>query len=181
MKNTIKGIIIGVVLTSVIGVSAAYVYTARDIGYSPSDENWNVTNAGEAISSLKTDVNSLNEYRSDIVESLVDKGVDVNENSSMADIKNGIDNMSNEMKFQVQGYIGGGTTAGAESYITNTNYKHLHVKVISYSGISSGSVKLDSQTTNITLSATYDQIFDIENVTNITVNSRGSKVEITLY
>ena len=96
MKKNILIFILGGLLFSSITATAAYVYTARDIGYTPSDENWSVTNADQALSSLKSDVNDLNQYRSDIVQSLVDKGVDVNENSSMADIKNGIDNMSTE-------------------------------------------------------------------------------------
>ena len=96
MKKTIIAFILGGIIFSSITATAAYVYTARDIGYQPSDENWNVSNASEALSSLKSDVNSLTQYRNDIVESLVDKGVDVNENSSMADIKNGIDNMTSE-------------------------------------------------------------------------------------
>ena len=51
----------------------------------------------------KTDLNSLNQYRSDIVESLVDKGVDVNENSSMADITSGITNLSTESDYVLLG------------------------------------------------------------------------------
>ena len=93
MKKNILILVIGIIIGTTITAGATYVYRASDIGYSPTDENWNVTNANEAISSLKTDVNSLNEYRSDIVESLVDKGVEVNENSSMADIKNGIEEL----------------------------------------------------------------------------------------
>ena len=98
MKKTIIAFILGGILFSTITATAAYVYTARDIGYQPQDENWSVSNASEALSSLKSDLNTVNtnvtEYKQQITEALADKGVEVDENSSMADIQSGINNMS---------------------------------------------------------------------------------------
>ena len=97
MKKTIITFILGGIFFSSITATAAYVYTARDIGYSPSDENWNVTNADQALTSLKDDLNTVNanvtEYKQQITEALADKGVNVDENSTMEDITSGIENM----------------------------------------------------------------------------------------
>ena len=60
MKKTIIAFILGGIIFSTITATAAYVYTARDINYQSSDENWNVNNVQEAISELKTDVNNIN-------------------------------------------------------------------------------------------------------------------------
>lgn len=59
MKKVLLGILIGGIVFGTIGAGAAYVYTARDINYQSSDENWNVNNVQEAISELKTDVNTI--------------------------------------------------------------------------------------------------------------------------
>ena len=98
MKKYILCTVIGIIIGSTITAGAAYVYSARDISYLPNDENWNVSNAGEALSSLKEDLNTVNtnvtEYKQQITEALSDKGVSVDENSSMEDITSGISNMS---------------------------------------------------------------------------------------
>ncbi len=55
IKNNIKliiGVIIGVVLTGSVGV-IAYTINARDVEFSPSNENWNVSNVEEAIDYIK--------------------------------------------------------------------------------------------------------------------------------
>ena len=59
MKKVLLGILIGGIVFGTIGAGAAYVYTARDIGYQPNDENWNVSNASEALNSLKTDISNM--------------------------------------------------------------------------------------------------------------------------
>ena len=125
MKKNLLFTLIGLIAGTTLTAGAAYVYTARDIGYTPSDENWSVTNADQALSSLKSDVNDLNQYRSDIVESLVDKGVDVNENSSIADIKNGIDNMSSN-DFLIYDNHNHGAMTGYMSYTSSSNQLILH-------------------------------------------------------
>ena len=98
MKKNLLILLIGTIIGTTITATAAYVYTARDIGYSPSDENWNVTNASDALSSLKSDLNEVNtnvtEYKQQITEALSDIGVEVNESSTMEDITNGIDNIT---------------------------------------------------------------------------------------
>ena len=59
MKKTIIAFILGGIIFSSITATAAYVYTARDIGYQPSDEDWSVDNVQEALTELKTDVNTI--------------------------------------------------------------------------------------------------------------------------
>ena len=59
MKKNILIMLIGLVAGTTITAGAAYVYTARDIGFNPSDENWSVNNASEAIDSLKTDISNM--------------------------------------------------------------------------------------------------------------------------
>ena len=59
MKKTIITFLLGGLFFSSITAGAAYVYTARDINYQPSDENWSVNNVQEAISELKTDVSTI--------------------------------------------------------------------------------------------------------------------------
>ena len=59
MKKNILILVIGIIIGSTITAGAAYVYTARDINYQPSDENWSVNNVQEALTELKTDVNTI--------------------------------------------------------------------------------------------------------------------------
>ena len=59
MKKSILLVLITAIICIVGTASAAYVYTARDIGYTPQDENWNVTNANDALTSLKDDLNTI--------------------------------------------------------------------------------------------------------------------------
>ena len=66
MKKTIIAFILGGIIFSSITATAAYVYTARDIGYQPTDTEWNVSNVQDAINEIKTDVNNIND--------LVDQG-----------------------------------------------------------------------------------------------------------
>ena len=105
MKKYILCTVIGIIIGSTITAGAAYVYSARDISYLPNDENWNVSNAGDALTSLKEDLNNVNqnvtEYKQQITEALSDKGVSVDENSSMEDITSGISNMSTSKTISV--------------------------------------------------------------------------------
>ena len=59
MKKNILILLVGLIAGTTLTATAAYVYTARDIGYQPSDENWNVTNANDALTSLKDDLNTI--------------------------------------------------------------------------------------------------------------------------
>ena len=119
MKKFILGILIGGIVFGTIGATAAYVYTASDIGYQPQDNTWNVTNADEALTSLKSDLNNVNtnvtEYKQQITEALADKGVSVDENSSMADITSGISNMSSGAT--LVGTYSGNKTIDVSSFI----------------------------------------------------------------
>ena len=47
-KGIIIGIIVGVLITSGVGV-VAYSYNAKDVGYTPKDTTWKVNNVKEAI------------------------------------------------------------------------------------------------------------------------------------
>ena len=60
MKRNILFTIIGIIIGTTITVGAAYVYSARDISYTPQDENWSVTNANDALTSLKSDLDTIN-------------------------------------------------------------------------------------------------------------------------
>ena len=157
MKKNILCFLLGGLFFSSITAGAAYVYTARDIGYQPSDENWSVSNASEALSSLKEDLNTVNtnvtEYKQQITEALADKGVSVNENSSMAEIQSGITNMSNgptligtysgNQTIDVSSYIKSGDTAdnflieflGTDTQTSGTNGhsedKYVRISILS--------------------------------------------------
>lgn len=52
MKKMIFGIIIGILATSVVGVTALVIYNANEIKYNPSDSNWNVDNVKSALDDL---------------------------------------------------------------------------------------------------------------------------------
>ena len=60
MKKNILILLVGLITGTTLTATAAYVYTARDINYQPSDENWSVNNVQEALSELKSDVNNIN-------------------------------------------------------------------------------------------------------------------------
>ena len=148
MKKTIITLIIGLVAGTTLTAGAAYVYTARDIGYSPSDENWNVTNASEALSSLKEDLNTVNtnvtEYKQQITEALADKGVSVDDNSSMADITSGIEgiNPGTLQRVKIGSFSGGNSDNSFTFDCTNIpNYQNLTVDnfTYEYTGITGGS------------------------------------------
>ena len=98
MKKNIIFTIMGFILGITITAYATYVYTARDIGYTPTDTEWNVSNASDALSSLKTDLNNIsidvNNYKNEIIEALNNNGGELNNNSSMEDIVTSI----NEIK-----------------------------------------------------------------------------------
>ena len=101
MKKILLGILIGGIVFGTIGAGAAYVYTARDIGYTPNDESWNVTNANEALTSLKDDINQVstdvNNYKSEIIEALNNNGSELSNDSSMEDIVTSINNSDGEI------------------------------------------------------------------------------------
>lgn len=65
MKKYLLGLLTGLIITSITAY-AAYVYTANDIGYQPTDTEWNVNNVAQAINDIKTDINNIN--------NLVDQG-----------------------------------------------------------------------------------------------------------
>ena len=124
MKKNILSFMLGGIVFLTIGASAAYVYTASDIGYQPQDENWSVSNASEALSSLKEDLNTVNtnvtEYKQQITEALADKGVEVDENSSMADITSGIENFSSTNGLTAKVLAMGGTNSSSSASYSRT-------------------------------------------------------------
>ena len=65
MKKNFLFLVIGLIMGIGVTVSATILYNAKDIEYTPSDENWNVNNIEEAINDIKnnyyssTDVKNL--------------------------------------------------------------------------------------------------------------------------
>ena len=58
MKKTVFAFLLGVVLTGSIAGVVAYNYNAKDVSYTPNDNNWNVNNVEDAIKDLKNTNNS---------------------------------------------------------------------------------------------------------------------------
>ena len=54
MKKYVVGILIGILLTITVGVSATILYQANEIGFTPADNNWNVNNLESALNDLYT-------------------------------------------------------------------------------------------------------------------------------
>ena len=140
MKKNVLLVLITAIICIVGTASAAYVYTAKDIGYTPQDENWEVSNASEALSSLKSDLNNVNqnvtEYKQQITEALASQGVEVNENSSMSDITSGITNMSSGILGQASGYYwkifywnGGHQMTGSDSNSTFSDNSNGNITI----------------------------------------------------
>ena len=146
MKKNILSFILGGLIFGTIGVGATYVYTARDISFLPSDENWNVTNASEAISSLKEDLNTVNnnvsEYKSNIAQTLTDNGITTNSNDSFETIDNNIDDGINNYKSQIN--------------TCNSNYSTLNTNFTNYKkGVTTS---LKNKGVNVTESSTLAQV-----------------------
>ena len=124
MKKNILLVLITAIICIVGTASAAYVYTASDIGYQPQDNTWEVTNADQALTSLKEDLNNVNqnvtEYKQQITEALADKGVSVDENSSMADITSGIENFSSTNGLTAKVLAMGGTNSTSSASYSKT-------------------------------------------------------------
>ena len=163
MKKTIITLIIGIFIGFTINVCASYVYTARDIGYTPQDEKWEVSNASEALSSLKSDLNNVNqnvtEYKQQITEALADKGVEVDENSSMSDITSGITNMGSTDVY----YLGTGTSFDIKTLFPN-DYQNFTVDnfIIEPTKVTTALVAWNStvqptNTKNVNINKTYNQ------------------------
>ena len=53
MKKTVFAFLLGVVLTGSIAGVVAYNYNAKDVSYTPNDNNWNVNNVEDAIKDLR--------------------------------------------------------------------------------------------------------------------------------
>ena len=58
MKKTIFAFLLGVILTGSIAGVVAYNYNAKDVSYTPTDNNWNVNNVEDAIKELRNSHNS---------------------------------------------------------------------------------------------------------------------------
>ena len=54
IKNNILGFIIGVLMTSSVGVIAATLYYSNQVSYTPSDTSWNVDNVEKALNELRS-------------------------------------------------------------------------------------------------------------------------------
>ena len=51
-KSRIFFLILGMIITTTIGVTASVLYNASEIGFTPSDPNWKVNNLNDAIHDL---------------------------------------------------------------------------------------------------------------------------------
>ena len=153
MKKNILWFILGGLIFGTIGVSATYVYTAKDISFLPSDENWNVSNASEAISSLKEDLNTVNnnvsEYKNNIAQTLTDNGITTNSNDSFETIDNNIDDGINNYKSQIN-------TCNSNYATLNSNYSTLNTNFTNYKkGVTTA---LKNKGVNVTESSTLAQV-----------------------
>ena len=63
-KGIVLMIVLGIVFGGIAGVTA-YTISAKEIGYSPKDSSWKVTNVADAIESLKTLKGGSNNYSLD--------------------------------------------------------------------------------------------------------------------
>ena len=68
MKKTVFAFLLGVVLTGSTAGVVALNYNAKNIGYTPSDNSWNVNNVEDAIKDLKNiDNKRIQIYSTDAV------------------------------------------------------------------------------------------------------------------
>ena len=170
MRRIIIGIIVGLIIGITSTATAAYVYTASDIGYQPQDTNWSVSNASEALSSLKNDLNEVNtnvtEYKQQITEALADKGVSVDETSSMADITSGITNMGATDVY----YLGDSKSIDIKTKYPSIDYTKLTANnfiVEATSGSASGSDSNDWSVSSVSGSASVSCGKSYNNTTGI--------------
>ena len=70
IKNPIFTFILGAIIFGSIGSVVAYNYNAKDIGYTPSDNTWEVNNVGDALKDLKDQKDENKTY------SFIDKGIE---------------------------------------------------------------------------------------------------------
>ena len=61
IKNILLGFILGILLSTMIGVGAVYLYNAKDIEFVSTNSEWNVTNVGDAMNDL------YNEYQKETI------------------------------------------------------------------------------------------------------------------
>src|SRR5574344_228489 len=59
IKNNISGFIIGVLITSSVGVIAATLYFSNQVSYTPNDNNWKVDNVKDALDELHENSSDL--------------------------------------------------------------------------------------------------------------------------
>ena len=179
MKKNILFTIIGLIVGSTITAGAAYVYTASDIGYQPNDENWNVSNASEALSSLKEDLNNVNtnvtEYKQQITEVLADKGVSVDETSTMEEIQEGITNMSN--KPVLIGQYSGNQTIDVSEYLKpNDTVDNFIIEMISASSASASASCKDGYDSSGSGTASGFTVSKTINGTNLVISGAQQNV-----
>lgn len=113
MKKTIITLIIGLVAGTTLTAGAAYVYTARDIEYQPSDNNWNVENVSDALNGIRINLNDINE--------LTSKGFMIYPSGSI----NLIANNDNSLYQDNEGYYVIADTETGRNMINTNNYKSI--------------------------------------------------------
>ena len=116
MKKNIKlfvGILIGIIISAVVGVSATILYQADQVGFTPTDPNWNVNNLEDALNSL------YNNRSSDIIYATgsVNKNVGVSTQTIEHDNDNAIIISNNdEMEYAIN---------NTDTYISMSNFTSL--------------------------------------------------------
>ena len=153
MKKNILSFILGGIVFLTIGASAAYVYTASDIGYQPQDNTWEVTNADQALTSLKEDLNTVNtnvtKYKNNIAQTLTENGITTNSNDSFETIDNNIDDGINNYKSQIN-------TCNSNYAKLNSNYSTLNTNFTNYKkGVTTA---LKNKGVNVTENSTLAQV-----------------------
>lgn len=181
------GILIGAISMGIISVGASIIFNADEISFESQNENWKVSTVSEAISSLKTDY--VND-KQDIINSLKDKGLDLNNNSSYKDIKDKIDNMGGTKIY----YLGTGTSFNIKTKLPDIDYTQLNANNFiigaSSSSNTTGTRKtyqthqyISGKTTGFNLSKSYNATTGVltvsGNVTTSTVCNDDSYIYCT--
>lgn len=54
MKKYIVGFVFGIIVSTVVGVTASALYSSSEVGFTPTDSNWSVNNVESAVNALYT-------------------------------------------------------------------------------------------------------------------------------
>lgn len=191
MKKILINRLFIVITTAVICITgtatAAYVYTAKDIGYQPSDEAWNVNNVNEAINDIKDDINNIND--------LVDKGdmlypagsinlvanvsddsyyVDSNGKFVIAESTTGSSLLADSSYKSIASSMDTKGEVGSDFVESSTDFSNLESKT------RTGSVRVSNSGAS-TVTATFDFEHGIIGITDFYYNYYGFEIGLTSH